>query len=72
MREVLVIITDFHVLGLFIGKKHDLGEKKIPLSRAVERKICATPIASPLKARKLKYLFSESLRPTLCPAYSEF
>jgi hypothetical protein len=36
MREVLVswrekwkiIITDFHVLGLFIAKKHDLSEKK--------------------------------------------
>jgi hypothetical protein len=43
------IIADFHVLGLFMTKKHDLSEKKFPLSRAVavevERKICATPTA---------------------------
>jgi hypothetical protein len=26
-------IVDFHVLGLFIAKKHDLSEKKIRLSR---------------------------------------
>jgi hypothetical protein len=55
MREVLVscweklkkFIADFHVLGLFMAKKHDLSEKKIRLSRAVavERKICATPTA---------------------------
>jgi hypothetical protein len=58
MREVLVscrvkwkkIIADFHVLGLFMVKKHDLSEKKIfRMSRAgavaVERKICATPTA---------------------------
>jgi hypothetical protein len=38
MREVLVssreklkkIIADFHVLGLFMAKKHDLSEKKFP------------------------------------------
>jgi hypothetical protein len=55
MREVLVscrekrkkIIADFHVLGLFMAQKHDLGEKQFRLSRAVavERKICATPSA---------------------------
>jgi hypothetical protein len=43
------IIADFHVLGLLMTKKHDLSEKKFPLSRAVavevERKICATPTA---------------------------
>jgi hypothetical protein len=38
MREVLVwfreklnfFIADFHVLGLFMAKKHDLSEKKFP------------------------------------------
>jgi hypothetical protein len=38
MREVLVsyreklkkFIADFHVLGLFMAKKHDLSKKKIP------------------------------------------
>jgi hypothetical protein len=38
MRDVLVssrekfkfFIADFHVLGLFMAKKHVLGEKKIP------------------------------------------
>jgi hypothetical protein len=42
MREVLVscreklkkIITDFHVLGLFIAKKHDLGEKNFSVCHA--------------------------------------
>jgi hypothetical protein len=39
-----------------MAKKHDLSEKKIfRPSRAVERKICATPTASPLKARKAAY-----------------
>jgi hypothetical protein len=60
MREVLVscrenlifLIADFHVLGLFMAKKHDLSDKNFfRLSRAgagavaVERKICATPTA---------------------------
>jgi hypothetical protein len=58
MREVSVscrekfFIADFHVLGLFMAKKHDLSEKKkFRLSRAVgvavtvERKICATSTA---------------------------
>jgi hypothetical protein len=43
MREVLVscrekgifFIADFHVLGLFMAKKHDLSEKKIPSAVAV-------------------------------------
>jgi hypothetical protein len=29
------IIADFHVLGLFMAKKHDLSEIKFRLSRAV-------------------------------------
>jgi hypothetical protein len=46
-RKMKKIIADFHVLGLFIAKKHDFSEKKTRLSRAVavERKICATPTA---------------------------
>jgi hypothetical protein len=27
-RKMKKKITDFHVLGLFMAKKHDLGEKK--------------------------------------------
>jgi hypothetical protein len=44
-------------------KKHDLGENKFRLSRAiaVECKICVTPTASPLKARKLKFRLPEFL-----------
>jgi hypothetical protein len=42
-------IADFHVLGLFMAKKHDLSEKKFRLLRAdavaVQRKVCATPTA---------------------------
>jgi hypothetical protein len=42
-------IAHFHVLGLFMAKKHDLSEKKIRMSRlgavSVERKICTTPTA---------------------------
>jgi hypothetical protein len=42
MREVLVscreklkkIIADFHVLGLFMAKKHDLSDKKISVCHA--------------------------------------
>jgi hypothetical protein len=29
-RKWKTIITDFHVLGLFMAKKHDLSEEKIP------------------------------------------
>jgi hypothetical protein len=28
------IIADFHVLGLFMAKKHDLSDKKISVSHA--------------------------------------
>jgi hypothetical protein len=46
-RKMKFFIADFHVLGLFMAKKHDLSEKKIsvchaPRAVAVERKICAT------------------------------
>jgi hypothetical protein len=44
-----LFIADYHVLGFFIPKKHDLSEKNFRMSRAVavdvERKICATPTA---------------------------
>jgi hypothetical protein len=33
-RKMKKNIADFHVLGLFIAKKHDLSEKKFRLSRA--------------------------------------
>jgi hypothetical protein len=39
-----------------MAEKHDLSEKKIRLSRAV----CATPAASTLKAKKLKFRLPES------------
>jgi hypothetical protein len=48
-RKMKKINADFHVLGLFMAKKHDLSEKKFRRSRAVavavKRKICATPTA---------------------------
>jgi hypothetical protein len=52
-RKMKIFYCFFHVLGLFMAKKHDLSKKKIRLSRdvAVER----TPTAFPLKARKLKF-----------------
>jgi hypothetical protein len=39
MREVLVrkmkiFIADFHVVGLFMAKKHDLSDKKFSVCRA--------------------------------------
>jgi hypothetical protein len=56
MRDVLVLcgenlyffIVDFHVLGLFMAKNHNLSEIFPYVTRravAVERKICATPTA---------------------------
>jgi hypothetical protein len=29
-RKMNIFIADFHVLGLFMAKKHDLSEKKFP------------------------------------------
>jgi hypothetical protein len=51
------IIADFHVLGLFIPKKHDLSEKKIRLSRAVLRQ---NSLDHNIKPRKLKFWLLES------------
>jgi hypothetical protein len=68
------INADFHVLVLFMAKKHDLSDKKIsvchaplplPLPLPLQfAYIFATPTASPLKARKLKFWFSEPLETT--------
>jgi hypothetical protein len=51
------IIEDFHV-STFYGEKHDLSDKKISTSHAplvAFAKICTTPTASPLQAKKLKF-----------------
>jgi hypothetical protein len=57
MREVLVscqeklknFIADFHVLGLFMAKKHDLSEKKISVCHAPGP--LPLPPPSPLNAK---------------------
>jgi hypothetical protein len=61
MRKMKKIIADFHVLGLFMAKKHDLSDKKI--SFAVS-KICTSPTGSALSARKLKFWLPKSFGPT--------
>jgi hypothetical protein len=43
-------IADFHVLGLFMAKKHDLSEKKNRLSRAVARRNWCHAYSLPLKS----------------------
>jgi hypothetical protein len=60
------IIADFHVLGLFMAKKHDFTNKKFfRLSCAVAvRKICTSPTGSALSARKLKFWLPKSFGPT--------
>jgi hypothetical protein len=60
------------ILNFFSADSFQFRGKFIFPSRAFERKICATPTASPLNARKLKFRLPESFRPTWCPAYSEF
>jgi hypothetical protein len=67
MREVLIscrekwkkFIADFHVLGLFMAKKHDLSEKKFsvchaPLPLPLE-KFVSTLAQSLWKLKKLKF-----------------
>jgi hypothetical protein len=39
-RKMKFFIADFHVLGLFMVKKHDLSEKKIS--------VCHAPLPLPL------------------------
>ena len=70
-------IADFHVLGLFIPKKHDLSEKKIsvchaPLPVPLLDEIWDARIPAPSKARMLKFWLPESFWPTWCTSYSEF
>jgi hypothetical protein len=61
------IIADFHVLGLFMVKKHVLSDRKNSVCYApavAVRKICTSPKGSALIARKLKCWFPESFGPT--------
>jgi hypothetical protein len=56
------IIADFNFLVLFMAKKHDLSDKNIsvchaPLPLPPFAKICTTPRASSLRARKLNFWF---------------
>jgi hypothetical protein len=46
MREVLIFIfiADFHVLGLFMAKKHDLSDKIVS--------VCHAPLPLPLPYAK--------------------
>jgi hypothetical protein len=60
MREVLVswwekwiiIIADFHVLGLFMAKKHDLSDKKFSVCHAP----LPLPLPLPLNAKFVPHL----------------
>jgi hypothetical protein len=68
MRKMKIFIADFHVLGLFMAKKHDLSDKKIsvchaPLAVGV-RKIYTSPTGLALSARRLKFWLPESFGPT--------
>jgi hypothetical protein len=56
-EKMIFFITDFHVLVLFMAKKHDLSDKKISVCHAPLPfvNICTTPTASPLQARKRKF-----------------
>jgi hypothetical protein len=53
-RKMKKIIADFHVLGLFMAKKHDLSDKTISVCHAPSpplppfAQICVTPTASTL------------------------
>jgi hypothetical protein len=42
-RKIKKIIADFHVLGLFMSKKHDLSEKT--------NSVCHAPLPLPLNAK---------------------
>jgi hypothetical protein len=50
-------IADFHVLVLFMAKKHDLSDKNVSVCQTPFLlpfvKICTTPTASPLQASSL-------------------
>jgi hypothetical protein len=51
--KVNFFIADFHVLVIFMAKKHDLSDEKISVCHAPLpfTKICTTPTASPFQAR---------------------
>ena len=50
-KKCFFFIADFHVLGLFIGKKHNLSEKNFSVCHApLYAKICVTPTASTIRA----------------------
>jgi hypothetical protein len=54
-RKMKKIIADFHVLGLFMAKKHDLREKKNSVCHApLLDEICLAATEVALKARKLE------------------
>jgi hypothetical protein len=62
--KMIFFIADFHVFELFMAKKHDVSEKKIPsVTRLVRRNLCHA-YSDPLKARKLKFWLPKSFRPT--------
>jgi hypothetical protein len=50
MRKIKKIIADFHVLGLFMAKKHDLSDKKISVCHA------PLPLPLPLNAKFVPHL----------------
>jgi hypothetical protein len=58
------IIADFHVLGLFMGKKHVLSKKFFPFVTRRCTQIFVTPRTSPSKASKLKFWLLEYFGPT--------
>jgi hypothetical protein len=65
MRKMKFFYCRFLRFRTFYGKKHDLSDKKFPLSRAVAvRKICNSITGSALSARKLKFWLPESFGPT--------
>jgi hypothetical protein len=63
-RKMNFFIADFHVLGFFMAKKHDLSEKKISVCHAplppVLDEICLDATEVALKTRKLKFWLPES------------
>jgi hypothetical protein len=41
MRKIIFFIADFHVLGHFMAKKHDLSDKK--------NSVCHAPLSMPYR-----------------------
>jgi hypothetical protein len=59
-RKMKKIIADFHVLGLFMDKKHDLSKKKSVCHAPLLDEICLDATEVALNARKLKFWLPES------------